>query len=465
METLYEMLRAYAKSDYYGFHMPGHKRNDKILGLNTGLLPYRLDITEIEGFDDLHHARGVLKDAQMIAQDVYGAEESHFLINGSTVGILAAIFGCTKKGDRILMARNCHKSVYNAVYMNELDAKYLYPEYIEEESISGRVSEDEVERQLSIYPDIKAVVIVSPTYDGVVSNIRKIAESVHKRGIPLIVDEAHGAHFGFHPVFPKNANVYGADIVIHCLHKTLPALTQSGLLHINGCLVERDKVRRYLSMLQSSSPSYILMSGLDACIRWLKKDAAEVFDSYAEMLNETRERLRKLQSLHLMEPDGMESSKILISTKNTDISGSKLLMQLLDRFHLQMEMASVHYVTAMTSVGDKKQGMKRLCDALEILDKERIYQPYSQKMVSLPRPEKIFSMSEMERKEKETVCWDRCEGKIAAEMVYVYPPGIPLIVPGERISLDVIECVKLYESCGFIIEGTKEEKKIQIERD
>lgn len=465
METLYEMLSAYAKSDYYGFHMPGHKRNDKILGLNTELLPYRLDITEIEGFDDLHHARGVLKDAQMIAQDVYGAEESHFLINGSTVGILAAILGCTRKGDSILMARNCHKSVYNAVYMNELDVKYLYPEYIEEESISGRVSEDEVERQLSIYPDIKAVVIVSPTYDGVVSNIRKIAECVHKRGIPLIVDEAHGAHFGFHPLFSKNANAYGADIVIHSLHKTLPALTQSGLLHINGGIVGRERVRMYLSMLQSSSPSYILMAGLDACVRWLQKDAAKVFDSYAEMLKGTRERLRKLQNLHLMEPEGLEPSKILISTKNTDISGHKLLTELLDRFHLQMEMASIHYVTAMTSVGDKEEGMDRLCDALEILDQERVYQPHSQKMVSLPRPEKIFSMAEMERKARETVCWDECEGKIAAEMVYVYPPGIPLIVPGERISRDVIECVKLYETCGFIIEGTKEEKKIQIERD
>ena len=221
MKTLYERLEAYGKSDYYGFHMPGHKRNP-VFGKE--MLPYQIDITEIEGFDDLHHAEGILKDAQARASRLYQSGETHFLINGSTVGILSAVLGCTKRGDQILMARNCHKSVYHAVYLQELSPVYIYLEYLQEEQINGEIDAGEIEHILDRNPEIRAVILVSPTYDGVLSDIGRIADIVHRRKIPLIVDEAHGAHFGFGEAFPKNSNVLGADIVIHSLHKTLQIL-------------------------------------------------------------------------------------------------------------------------------------------------------------------------------------------------------------------------------------------------
>ena len=188
MDTLYDRLKAYSESDYYGFHMPGHKRNKKYV--NAGL-PCQWDITEIEGFDDLHHAEGILKDAQERAAEVYRAEETHFLVNGSTVGLLSAILGVTEREDTILVARNCHKSVYHAIDMNELRPVYLYPEFDSQAGLNTKVSVDDVEKALVENPKIRAVVIVSPTYDGVVSDVKAIAETVHKRGIPLIVDEAH----------------------------------------------------------------------------------------------------------------------------------------------------------------------------------------------------------------------------------------------------------------------------------
>ena len=212
MSTIYDKLKDYSDSDYYGFHMPGHKRN---LDMLKSTVPYKIDITEIEGFDDLHHAEGILKEAQIRAARIYHADETHFLINGSTVGILSAIAGVTKKGDTILVARNCHKSVYHAIYMNELNPVYLYPDFNHCAQLNTEVSVDDVREALDKYPSIRAVVIVSPTYDGVVSDVEAIAEAVHEKGIPLIVDEAHGAHFGFHPYFPQNANTRGADIVIH----------------------------------------------------------------------------------------------------------------------------------------------------------------------------------------------------------------------------------------------------------
>lgn len=230
MYNIFDKLKNYSDSDYYAFHMPGHKRN---LDLMDGTSPYRIDITEIDGFDDLHHAEGILKEAQERAAEVYHADETHFLVNGSTVGILSAILGTTEKGDSILVARNCHKSVYHAIYLNELDPVYLYPKFDTELGLSTEIDAEDVQKALEEHPKIRAVMIVSPTYDGVVSDIEKIAEIVHEAGCLLIVDEAHGAHFGFDPYFPESANMYGADLVINSLHKTLPALTQTALLHVN----------------------------------------------------------------------------------------------------------------------------------------------------------------------------------------------------------------------------------------
>ena len=191
MQRLYKKLRDYAASDYYPFHMPGHKRNPEITG---AVLPYEIDITEIEGFDDLHHASSVLKEAEERAAEAYHADETHYLINGSTAGLLSAVLGCTERGGKILMARNCHKSVYHAVFLNELHPIYLYPEFDAETELNGEISPAKTKDLLDKFEDIQAVVITSPTYDGVVSDVERIAEIAHAKEIPLIVDEAHGAH-------------------------------------------------------------------------------------------------------------------------------------------------------------------------------------------------------------------------------------------------------------------------------
>lgn len=508
--TLYEKLTKYRNSDYYGFHMPGHKRNESLTGAG---LPYGIDITEIEGFDDLHHARGVLREVQEQAAAVYGAGESHYLVNGSTVGILSAILGCTKKGDAVLIARNCHKSVYHAVFLNELHAEYIYPDYLEKEQLNGEIRVEDVRRILkenrnSQSGQIRAVVIVSPTYDGVVSDVKAIAEAVHEYDIPLIVDEAHGAHFGFHPYFPQNANRLGADVVIHSLHKTLPALTQTALIHINGNLAERERVRMYLDMLQSSSPSYVLMAGIDTCIDFLETKGEKAFRDYVELLSETRKKLKKLKYLRLIETANYDCSKIVISTKNlqdekrncsaggtqnpvSGWNGKSLYDILLERYHLQMEMAAGSYVLAMTSVGDTKEGMKRLTDALFKLDEElgaaekgesrRICeanpetdneQEHGQAerkkqnaaSAALPHPEQVYTSYETEalKESAKGKPWKCCEGEIAAEYAYLYPPGIPLIVPGERVGKEVIKRLEQYEQMGFSIEGTKEEGKLRV---
>ena len=473
MEHLYEKLTAYGKSDYYAFHMPGHKRNMELM---RARLPYNIDITEIDGFDDLHHAEGLLKELQENAARVFQAEETHYLVNGSTVGLLSAVMGCTERGGRILMARNCHKSVYNAVYMNELRPVYVYPEFSEETDLNGEIHVDQVKKLLEEYEDIQAVVIVSPTYEGVVSDLEAIAEIVHEYKIPLIVDEAHGAHFGFHSYFPQNANTRGVDVVIHSLHKTLPSLTQTALLHMNGRYADREKIRNYLHMLQSSSPSYILMASIDECVWAMDERREEIMDTYVERLQQTRERLKQLKNIKLIEAEHFDRSKIVLSVKNLkntdgEVLNGKRLQEMLRSYHLEMEMASGSYVIAMTGPGDTQEGMGRLvqavmeidksvlCEELSENDEDHTIKNISYEMIPL---EQAYSSFEAGRMEGESVKWNEASGRISLEYVYLYPPGIPMIVPGERITSTIVQKMVKYKEMGFSIEGLSQENYLLV---
>ena len=490
MYNIFDKLKNYSDSDYYAFHMPGHKRN---LDLMDGTSPYRIDITEIDGFDDLHHAEGILKEAQERAAEVYHADETHFLVNGSTVGILSAILGTTEKGDSILVARNCHKSVYHAIYLNELDPVYLYPKFDTELGLSTEIDAADVQKALEEHPGIRAVMIVSPTYDGVVSDIEKIAEIVHEAGCLLIVDEAHGAHFGFDPYFPKSANMYGADLVINSLHKTLPALTQTALLHVNGERVNRRKVKRYLDMLQTSSPSYILMASIDACIHLLEQTQMQkcsIFKEYAAHIDNLREELKKLKYLKIIRTentDRYDRSKFVISVKHAPISSHELYERLLRDYHLQMEMIAGTYVLAMTTIGDTQEGLDRLRDALLAIDAEidvklksgsrQEQKPMQMTDTDLPlsgrQPslEKVWTIAEAvkcrdvvpSRKGKiETCSFADSAGHISLEYAYLYPPGSPLIVPGERITQEAVEILCWYREHDFSIEGLQSEDGIEV---
>nr|WP_317379001.1 aminotransferase class V-fold PLP-dependent enzyme [uncultured Faecalimonas sp.] len=463
METLYNRLERYGDSDFYGMHMPGHKRNR---GLIRNRIPYELDITEIDGFDDLHHAEGILKEAEARAARLYKADRTHFLVNGSTVGILSAILGSTKKGDKILVARNCHKSVYHGIYLNELEPVYIYPAY-EKSGINGEISPDEVEKILERERGIRAVMIVSPTYDGVVSDVREIARIVHRYGIPLIVDEAHGAHFGFHPYFPENANTKGADVVIHSVHKTLPALTQTALIHLNGTIADRKKIERYLHMLQSSSPSYLLMASIDVCMEFLEKRGQQEFETYVQELEKVRQRLENLKMLKLIRTKQYDRSKLVISVKESQISSRELSQILREKYHLEMEMTAGDYILAMTSVGDTKEGLERFAAALEAIDAGLKGADMQAKSIgSLPRTELCLKSSEIiDREDGVSVAWKESSGFISMEYAYLYPPGIPLIVPGEKMTEEVISCLEEYQKRGFSIEGLKEEGKIKVCRD
>ena len=454
--SLAARLTSYGQSAAYPFHMPGHKRQ-----FHPFLDPYTMDITEIHGFDNLHHAEGILLEAQQRAATLYHAAETFYLVNGSTCGILASVAAATKRGGQILMARNCHKAAYHAALLNDLEVSYLYPAADMTRGLSGAINPDEVEQMLKENASLRTVLITSPTYDGVCSDVRRIAEIVHQYDGILIVDEAHGAHFGMHPYFPEHALSGGADLVINSVHKTLPSLTQTALLHVQGMRVDRERLKNFLGIYQTSSPSYVLMAGIDACVRLLLEHGPELFDVFATRLEGLRRQLEKMQVLQLVrgtEPElqayDYDRSKILIATHRSSLSGPELSGMLRSRYQLEMEMDSEHYVTAITTIADTEEGLDRLAEALIRIDAGLDRQPeQTAQPFAAWKNEAVLRIGEAVDAEKRSIPLVRSEGRISAEFVYLYPPGIPLLVPGERISGELLEKLLQYRAGGFALEG------------
>lgn len=443
-------LEDYAVSGVYPFHMPGHKRN--ALAMPN---PYTIDITEIEGFDNLHAPHGILKEAMERAAKLYGVGQSFYLVNGSTCGILAAVSAAVPPHGKLLMARNSHKAVYHAAYLRRLTTEFLIPN-VSGFGIHGSVQPKEVKKMLQMNPDTKAVLVTSPTYEGIVSDIAEISKIVHEYKIPLIVDEAHGAHLGFHEAFPKSAASLGADIVIQSLHKVLPSLTQTALLHINSEFVQPDLIQKFLEIYETSSPSYVLMAGMEKCIRLISEVGEKLFTAYDGRLNHFYQKAKSLSHIHVMEkPDftsdeiyDLDKSKIVISVKGTNISGKRLYQILLEKYKLQMELYTNSYVLAMTSIMDSDDGFRRLYLALkeidDTLDKVEEY-PYgnSDWLHQLYKPkEKKLELYEAMEQQVLPAAFDEAVGKISGSIVSVYPPGIPILLPGEVIDDEVIKNIR-----------------------
>lgn len=477
-ERLIKRLKTYSASDFYPFHMPGHKRNPE-LGAEYGN-PFEIDITEIHGFDNLHHPEGILKESMEWAASVYGADHTYYLVNGSSCGVLAAVCGTVSHGGTILMSRNCHKAAYNAAFLNHLDVRYVYPQVIGDLGIQGGILPEDVENILQENPGIQAVLIVSPTYDGVVSDVAGIAEAAHRYGKPLIVDEAHGAHFPFGEDFPVSALDLGADVVIQSLHKTLPSFTQTAVMHVKGDLAPVAELERYLRIFQSSSPSYLFMAGIENCIYHMDREGRTEMGKFYRSLQNLWAELRGMRHLRLLDEEwvgrfgvyGLDCSKIVVMVDNTGLNGAGLERILRERYHLEMEMCTADYVVAITSLGDRSEGLKRLADALLEIDRELTDEPedpdresdleWSGRVTS--KPEVEMTIYEGLTAGKEPVAVSDSVGRISGEFVYIYPPGIPIVAPGEMLLPSLVHTIEEYQEMGLSVQGLADEsgRTIQV---
>lgn len=402
--------------DTYPFHMPGHKRNKKF-----GITGSEIDITEIDGFDNLHCPRGVIADVENDLKKIYKSKKSLISVNGSSMGIMSAIFAVCNRKDKIIVARNCHKSVFNACMLLELKIIYIEPDYDSTNGYYMRLSQETADRTVRENPDAKAMIITSPTYEGFISEI--------ECDIPLIIDAAHGAHLG-QGYFPKYPN---GDIVISSLHKTLPSLTQTAVINIySERLIER--VKRFNDIFQTTSPSYVLMNSISICADYVLKNRRDFCEFYENLCDL---RLADTNNMRIMYTDDI--SKIIVSTAGTDISGNDLADILRDKYKIEVEAYYKTYVLLMTSVADEKEKLEYLKKALEEID-EGLICKYEKLIKKPPCPDKAMQIKIDDECDETEI--EESVGKVSNEFVYAYPPDIPIIVPNEVISREAIEYIK-----------------------
>lgn len=452
METnrpLVQQLIQFTQHKPVSFHVPGHKYgqlSDLPSELKEALV---FDVTELNGLDDLHEPTEVIKAAQQLLAKVYEAEESFFLVNGSTVGNLAMIYASCGKGDHVIVQRNAHKSIFNALALVEAQPIFVAPTWDEQTNTAGIVSRETIEQALQQYPKCAAVILTSPTYYGTVGKmLGSIIELCHDQEIPVLVDEAHGAHFVAGEPFPSSALALGADVVVHSAHKTLPAMTMASFLHVNSTLVCKKRVKKYLTMLQSSSPSYILMASLD--------DARAFIERYNEADKEYMLTMRETLIKGLAHIDQVEvipsedPLKFMIRVKK--YTGFQLL-EALEGQHIYGELADPYQVLFILPLLKEADpfDVEAICQRIERAVRTLIT---SNEPVAFPKiPLSITSITRLhyQPKELETLesTWSSFEeavGKVSAEMITPYPPGIPILMAGEQITDASIEQIQLLAS-------------------
>ena len=439
LETVLNQLN---ERDVYPFHMPGHKRNPAFAFAEC---PIRLDVTETPDTDDLHHPSGPLAGSMALAARLTGSRRAWLTVGGSTVGLLAGIAAVCRRGDTVLVARNCHRSVAHALALCGVRPVWLLPEWNAVLGVYGRLTPETVATALAAHPEAKAVILTSPTYEGVTSDMAAIATLTHAADATLLVDEAHGAHFGLSPLFPRSAVTLGADIVVQSLHKTLPAPTQTGVVHLCSDRVSEEEISYQLAVYQTSSPSYLLLCGADRCLRLLEQRGEELFAAYERRLTAFRERAQRW----LLPVDG-DAGKLLIPCEN----GEALADALRRQYRLETEMCGRHHVLAMTSLADTDEGFDRLAVALEELSPA----PPTALLDPPPIPPQSMPPCEAIDAPHQWMPLTEAVGRIGAREVYAYPPGIPLLLAGETVTAALVGHFAALAADGIDLHGIEHNK-------
>lgn len=467
---LFEKLLSHNKLTPISFHVPGHKMGQGFnpIGIDVFKEILKIDMTEISGLDDLHQPDGVILEAEQRAARVFRAEHTFFLVNGSTTGNIAMIMAVCQPGDNIIVQRNVHKSVIHGIMLARAIPIYISPEIIPTLGIPGSIKKEQLIETLKSHPDAKAVFIMNPNYYGIGIDLTEIIKLIHDHNIPVLIDEAHGAHFGFHPKLPKSSLDMGADIVVQSTHKTLSAMTMGSMLHVKSKYVDIERLKLFLSMVQTSSPSYPIMASLDLTCQLLDSKGQSLWEDILQVLNWFYEKTHLLKSLivehKLNEHYYIDPLKIVIHSQYKNISGF-YIQKLLEEKNIYTELADLNNTLSIVTYGTRSQDLELLYKGLNEIDDniisglenenikdtnniqitEELYSIYNNKSkISL---EKIIY-----GKNKEVSLFDSI-GKIAAEMVIPYPPGVPVLQLGEEITQEAINYIILLKNNGARFNG------------
>ncbi|MGE6632347.1 aminotransferase class I/II-fold pyridoxal phosphate-dependent enzyme [Bacillus sp. NPDC077027] len=433
---LYTALTQHAEKRPYSFHVPGHHNGDVFF---DEARPYfapllQLDVTELEGLDDLHHPTGIIQEAEALLAQLYGARMSFFLVNGTTVGNLAMVMATCNKGDEILVQRNCHKSIFHAIELAGATPVFLETELDQHLQVSTHVSEKTVTTAIAKHPNSKVIVFTYPNYYGHSVDLTRIIQICHDAGLLVLVDEAHGAHFILGEGFPPSALSYGADVVVQSAHKTLPAMTMGSFLHIQHERVDGQKIKTMLTMLQSSSPSYPIMASLDVARAFVEKIKTEgQVEQVISRVKRQKEQLLQIPHIELVEPEHVKTDPLKCCIRSTKGLSGYELKRVLESVEVHPELADEHQVLLIFSLGEMKPfPVEIVKQALESSHSLLAQHESGRDKVRLIETDLLLQGMEV-------VTFDEAVNRISAESVIPYPPGIPLILKGERIEVEQIE--------------------------
>ena len=466
---LFQALLGYVRQRALRFHMPGHKGG---LGFPPEVAEafrrnvLAIDVTETRGMDNLHLPSGCIKQAQDLAAHTFGADRTFFLTNGTTAGVHAMIMTTCKEGQKIVIPRDAHLSVIGGVILSGLEPVFVYPDVDPEWGVSVGVPTSEYERALSEHPDAKACLITRPNYYGMAGDLAALVDLCHNHGIPLLVDEAHGPHIHLHEAMPRSALSYGADMVVQSTHKTLGSFTGSSMLHTKGERIHPDRVQRMLAILQSTSPSYLLMASIDITATLMRLRGHDLIEHAIRLSDRARERLSQAPGVRVLSRPVMDKCKLSVSMIELGLAGFELKNRLMDEHNARVELADFENIIAFVTYADTERDVDALVDAmLQVAEEARAERAANGPSLRKPGDqarftEHLFAPAERAMLPRRATLaahelsrLSDAPGRVCAEVVAPYPPGIPMLYPGEIIDQTHLEIIGEAMSLGAVFRG------------
>ncbi len=463
---IFDTLLAHAKRNVTSFHTPGHKNGkgiDPVFKKATGDEIYKFDVTVFDEVDSLHDPVGPIKKAQELMAEVYGVKHSLFLVNGTSVGNIAMFLSACDPGDSIIVSRSSHKSIMGGIILSGVWPIWLQPTIDQNLDIIFNSTYDEIKQALEMYPEARAVFLTSPTYNGVATEVKKIADLCHRKGKILLVDEAHGPHLKFNDKLPMSAADAGADLCVQSTHKILAALSQGSVLHYNSKLIDINRVKKIVSMLQTTSPQYLTLASIDMARKQAFLHGKEMFDKVIEAAEWARKEINeKIPNMRCLTKNDIKDrnfdldlTKLTINVTKTGLSGYEVDEILAKKYNIQVDCSDTFNLIAIMGIGSDTDDVKKLVSALKEISKnyKGTQKNWILKIPSLATemvmtPREVFLSHDIKK-----IPLAKSVGHVSAQVLTPYPPGIPVVIPGERISKEICDYLVEMASKGIRISG------------
>ncbi len=471
----FDALEKYIDSGVTTFHVPGHQQGKGALPrFRDFVKKYGLasDVSQVMGLDDIHQPMSVVEEAQSLAAEAYGADRTFFLINGSSSGNLAMIMAAVNPGEKILLPRNVHRSATGALILSGACPVYMEPEYDYEMQVDHTVTPETLEKTLKEHPDTRAVFILSPTYYGAACDIHKMVDIAHSHGKPILVDEAWGPHFPFHPQLPQSALSAGADLVVNSTHKLTGSMAQASMIHVKGDRIDVGRLQSAIRLFLSTSPSCLLVASLDAARMNMAVHGRELLDRTLQLAENARQELNRIPGIHAYGYElvgrpgvhGFDGTKLTVTARELDLTGYEVEAILRKRYNIQFEMSDLFNCLALITIGNHKDDVNRIIQAFREIDSwpredhslSRIRLFYKRKNRPMELPDwsrQLMTPRDAYVADFETIALEKAQGRICSEMITPYPPGIPILRPGDEITREIIDYIRVEMDAGVHIQG------------